>query len=143
MALRFDLGPFEKLFIGKSVITNSHKRSLFAVDGSTPIMHGKDVLLLEAAQNALEKLYCCIQQIYLEEAPDKYQGAYLELRVKAVEEAPHLYPVIKDANNLIRNNDYYKVLKLLRQFIRQDAFLVDRDPSSNYVLSIEGWKKRA
>lgn len=143
MALRFDLGPFEKLFIGKSVITNSHKRSLFAVDGSTPIMHGKDVLLLEAAQNALEKLYCCIQQIYLEEAPDKYQGAYLELRVKAVEEAPHLYPVIKDANNLIRNNDYYKVLKLLRQFIRQDAFLVDRDPSSNYVLSAEGWKKRA
>ena len=143
MALRFDLGPFDKLFIGKSVITNSHKRSLFAVDGSTPIMHGKDVLLLEAAQNALEKLYCCIQQIYLEEAPDKYQGAYLELRVKAVEEAPHLYPVIKDANNLIRNNDYYKVLKLLRQFIRQDAFLVDRDPSSNYVLSAEGWKKRA
>jgi flagellar protein FlbT len=143
MALRFDLGPFEKLFIGKSVITNSHKRSLFAVDGSTPIMHGKDVLLLEAAQNALEKLYCCIQQIYLEEAPDKYQGAYLELRVKAVEEAPHLYPVIKDANNLIRNNDYYKVLKLLRQFIRQDAFLVDRDPSSNYVLGAEGWKKRA
>ena len=143
MPLRFDLGPFEKLFIGKSVLTNSHKRSLFAVDGTTPILHGKDVLLLEAAQNALEKLYCCIQQIYLEEAHDKYQGSYLELRVKAVEEAPHLYPVIKDVNNLIRNNDYYKALRCLKQFIRQDAFLVDRDPSSNYVLSDDGWKKRA
>lgn len=143
MALRFDLGPFEKLFIGKSVLTNSHKRTLFAVDGTTPVMHAKDVLLREFAQNALEKLYCCIQQMYLEEAPEKYQGAYLELRVKAVEEAPHLYPVIKDAGNLIRNNDYYKALRTLRKYMRGDAFLVDREPSSSYMLSDDGWRKRA
>jgi flagellar protein FlbT len=143
MALRFDLGPFEKLFVGKSIFTNSHERALFAVEGTTPIMRSRDVLLIESAQNALEKLYCCIQQIYLEETHDKYEGSYLALRVKAVEETPHLYPVIKDAHNLIRNNDHYKALRSLKKFIREDAFLLAPNPSSSYVLGVDGWKKRA
>ena len=38
MPLRFDLGPFEELHIGRCMITNSHERSLFAVEGDMPIL---------------------------------------------------------------------------------------------------------
>jgi hypothetical protein len=65
------------------------------------------------------------------------------LRVKTVEETPHLYPVIKDAGNLIRNNDYYKALKCLKKFLRPEAFSADREPSTTFTLSDVGWKKRA
>ena len=68
MPLRFALGPFEELHIGRCMITNSHERSLFAVEGNMPILRGKEFLPETAARTPLEKLYHCIQQMYLEEA---------------------------------------------------------------------------
>ena len=49
MPLRFDLGPFEKLFIGKSVLTNNSDRTMFIVEGETPILRARDVLTPERA----------------------------------------------------------------------------------------------
>jgi len=54
MPLRFDLGPFEKLFIGKSVLTNNANRTMFVVEGETPILRARDVLTPEKAINAVE-----------------------------------------------------------------------------------------
>src|SRR4029077_4389263 len=140
MALRFDLGPFEKLFIGKSVITNSHERMLFAVEGTTRILRSKDVLRLELAQSALEKLYHCIQQMYLEEAHEKYRASYLALRAQTVEETPELYPEIVAADALITTGDHYQALKGLKKLVRPDAFSVDRSPSVSYVPRVGGRK---
>jgi hypothetical protein len=53
MPLRLDLGPFEKLHIGKTVLLNSHERAYFAFEGDVPIMRGKDVLQAELARNSL------------------------------------------------------------------------------------------
>ena len=74
MPLRFDLGPFEKLFIGKSVLTNNGDRSMFIVEGDTPILRARDVLTPEQAVSPSEKLYRCVQQMYLEEDNIKYKG---------------------------------------------------------------------
>ena len=49
MPLRFDLGPFEKLYIGKSVLTNNGDRSMFIVEGETPILRAKDILIAARA----------------------------------------------------------------------------------------------
>ena len=51
--LRFDLGPFEELHIGRCMITNSHERSLFAVEGNMPILRGKEFLPETAARTPL------------------------------------------------------------------------------------------
>ena len=84
MPLRFDLGPFEKLYIGKSILSNSHERAYIAVEGNLPILQGKDVLQPNLASNFLEKLYCCMQKIYLEEAFAEHQGSYLAHMVEAL-----------------------------------------------------------
>ena len=55
MPLRFDLGPFEKLFIGRSVLTNNGDRTMFIVEGDTPILRARDVLMAEQAFTALDK----------------------------------------------------------------------------------------
>src|SRR5690348_6234603 len=114
MPLRFDLGPFEKLHIGTAVLTNSHERACVAIEGNLPIMRGKDVLQPELANNSLERLYCCMQKIYLEQAFAENQGSYLALMVQALKEEPSLYSRLKEVDALFVGGEQYKALKALK-----------------------------
>jgi flagellar biosynthesis repressor protein FlbT len=120
MPLRFDLGPFEKLYIGTAVLTNSHERACVAIEGNLPILRGKDVLQPELANNSLEKLYCCLQKIYLEQA-------------FALKEEPSLYSRLKELDALFVGGEQYKALKALKTMIRPTAFVSDRSEPEGYV----------
>ena len=148
MPLRFDLGPFEELHIGRCMITNSHERSLFAVEGNMPILRGKEFLPESAARTPIEKLYHCIQQMYLEEAHDKYQGRYLQLAAECLRNDPMLSAELEAADQLIRAGDFFRVLRTLKKLISADAFQADNlgpskvARSANYVARVNGWKQR-
>jgi flagellar protein FlbT len=130
------------------MITNSHERALFAVEGNMPILRGKEFLPDTAARTPLEKLYHCVQQMYLEEAYDKYQGRYLQFAAECMRDDPRLSSDLKDADQLIRAGDFYPALKSLRKLIPADVFgssnlgsnKVSR--SANYVARVNGWKQR-
>jgi flagellar biosynthesis regulator FlbT len=111
MPLRFDLGPFEQLHIGKTVLSNSHERAYLAFEGDVPIMRGKDVLQPET----------------------EHQGSYLTLAVQALKEEPSLHAELKQLDALFRAGRHYKALKGLKSLIRPSAFVVDRSEPSNYV----------
>ena len=117
MPLRFDLGPFEKLFIGKSVLTNGGSRTEFVVEGETPILRARDVLAPEQAANAMEKLYRCVQQMYLEENSEKYQQAYLALAARVISEYPTYHAELASADRLIKRGEHFKGLKELKKLI--------------------------
>ena len=121
MPLRFDLGPFEKLFIGKSVLTNHGDRTTFVMEGEIPILRAKDVLSPQLAATSLEKLYCCVQQMYLEEDVEKYRGSYLALVVEAFSENSNLHADLKVADQLVKSGQYYRALKSLKKFIRPNS----------------------
>ena len=133
MPLRFDLGPFEKLYIGRSVLSNSHERAYFFVEGNLPILQGKYVLQPNLARNFIEKLYCCIQDIYLQEAFAEHKGSYLALMVQALKEEPSLYSELKEVDGLVHGGEHYKALKELRKLIRPSAFVVDKTETQGYV----------
>ena len=118
MPLRFDLGPFEKLFIGKSVLTNHGDRTTFVMEGEAPILRAKDVLSPQLATTSLEKLYCRVQQMYLEEDVEKYRGSYLALMVEALSENSNLQVDLQAADQLVKSGQYYRALKSLKKFIR-------------------------
>ena len=134
MPLRFDLGPFEKLFIGKSVLTNNGDRTMFIVEGETPILRARDVLTAERAVNALEKLYRCVQQMYLEEDTQKYQGSYLALAAQAISECPTCYAELNIVDQLIKSGQHYKALKSLKKFVRQEDFSTSKTESDGHML---------
>ena len=133
MPLRFDLGPFEKLYIGRSVLSNSHERAYFFVEGNLPILQGKHVLQPNLASNVIEKLYCCMQKIYLDEAFPEHQGSYLALMVQALKEEPSFYSELKDVDALVQGGEQYKALKRLKKLIRPGAFVVDKSEPQSYV----------
>lgn len=148
MPLRFDLGPFEELHIGRCMITNSNDRSLFVVEGNMPILRGKEFLPEAAARTPLEKLYHCVQQMYLEEAYEKYQGRYLQLAAECLRNDPMLSAELGAADQLIIAGDFFRVLKSLKKLIPADAFQADDLGSSkvarsaNYIARVNGWKQR-
>jgi flagellar biosynthesis repressor protein FlbT len=133
MALRFDLGPFEKLFIGKSVLTNNSDRTMFIVEGDTPILRARDVLTPERAINAAERLYRCVQQMYLEEDTQKYQGTYLALTAQTVSECPARHAELRIADQLIKSGQHYKALKSLKKLVRQEAFSLSKTESEGRI----------
>jgi flagellar biosynthesis repressor protein FlbT len=141
MALRFDLGPFEELHIGKCVIKNSHERSHFVVEGEMPILRGKDVLAEAVAQSPLEKLYRCVQQMYLEGTYDQHQGQYLQLAAQSMREDLRVSSDLAAADALIKTGDLYRALKALKKLIRADAFEVNKGPLTTYVPRVNGWKQ--
>lgn len=123
MPLRIDLGPDEKLFIGNSVLTNSGSRTMFVVEGATPILRARDVLTPERAVNAPEKLYRCVQQMYLEEDPQKYERPYVTLSARTISECPACHAEIRIADQLIQKGDHYKALRILKKLVTEDAFI--------------------
>jgi len=133
MPLRFDLGPFERLFIGKSVLTNNGDRTMFIVEGETPILRARDVLTPERAFNAVEKLYRCVQQMYLEEDTAKYQGAYLALAAQTISECPACHAELSIMDQLMKSGQQYKALKSLKKLIRQEAFSLDKTESEEHM----------
>jgi flagellar biosynthesis repressor protein FlbT len=137
MPLRFDLGPSGKLFIGKSVLTNSSgDRTIFIVEGETPILRAKDVLTPERAINAVEKLYRCVQQMYLEEDNAKYQGTYLTLAAQTISECPTRQVEVTTVDDLINSGKHYKALKVLKTMIGKDAFSLGKTDSVGLTLQI-------
>jgi flagellar biosynthesis repressor protein FlbT len=121
MPLRFDLGPNEKVFIGKSVLTNGANRTKFVIEGDTPILRSRDVLSPGQAVNAFEKLYCCVQQMYLEEDIAKYEGSYLALAAQTISEFPDYCADLQAAHGLIESGQHYQALKELKKIIDKHA----------------------
>ena len=141
MALRFDLGPFDELHIGSCVIKNSHERALFVIEGNMPILRAKDVISPALAVSSLEKLYCCVQRMYLEQAHEELQGEYLALAAGALKEDPTLYAELLAADQLIAVRQYFKALKGLRKLNREELFGAQRGASEKYVPRYGGWKR--
>ena len=121
MPLRFDLGPFEKLFIGKSILTNEGDRTTFIIEGDTPILRARDVLTPDEAVTALQKLYRCVQEMYLEEDIAKYQSSYLALAAQTITECPACYAELQTSDGLIKSGQHYKALKELKKLIEKHA----------------------
>src|SRR5882757_3365138 len=112
--LRIDLGPFQELHIGRCIIKNSQERALFAVEGKMPILRGNEYLPETGARAPLHKLYHCIQQMYLEEAQDKYQCRYLQLKADCLRNYPNLSAEIETADRFIKDGNFYRALKSIR-----------------------------
>lgn len=132
MTLRIELKPFEKVFIGDAVLTNSDQRTMFIVDGQTPVLRAKDAIAPEAAKTPAEKLYLCIQNMFLLRDYKKYQGTYLALAAETISSDPLCYELLSEVDRFVTNAEYYKGLKALRKLIPAETFSTEAVPTPGY-----------
>jgi flagellar protein FlbT len=121
MALRIDLGPGEKLFVGRSIITNGNGRSAFAVDGDGAVLRARDAVSEPLCSTSISRLYACIQRMYLYGS----SGETTEYSVNVLAACTQglLSPDAARHLNELVSKDPYKALKLLRPLLPSQAFL--------------------
>lgn len=124
MALKVVLKPFERIIIGKSLITNSETRTTFLIDGEAPILREKDILTAETANTPVKRLYLCIQMMYLENDIPKYQDLYMDFVKDLLEAVPSFRKSIETASKLILSGSLYNSLKEIRKLIKREAELL-------------------
>lgn len=122
MALRIDLGPGEKLFMGRSIITNGNGRSAFAVDGDGAVLRARDVVSEPSCNTPITRLYACIQRMYLYGSSSGEASEY-GMNVLAACTQGLLSPDVARQLNELVSKDSYKALKLLRPLLPQQAFV--------------------
>ena len=87
------------------------------------------------------RIFTVVQKMYLEEAHEECQGAYLAWAARSLTENPSFASHLELADQLVASRQYYKALRSLKKLIGPEAFKMDRNPPENYIPRINGWKK--
>ncbi|MEH6725096.1 MAG: flagellar biosynthesis repressor FlbT [Hyphomicrobiales bacterium] len=124
MSLRVELKPHEKMIVGKTVITNGEQRTKLTIDGNTPILRAKDILLPEQADTPAKCVALVVQTMYLSDTPEQHHSDYFKLINEIVAAAPSTIIHIETINNLILTNDLYKALRATKALIAYEGELL-------------------
>lgn len=69
MSLNIEIKPDERIIIGETLITNDGHRARLTIEGNTPILRKKDIMLVEEADTPCKKTHLIIQLMYLSQTP--------------------------------------------------------------------------
>jgi flagellar biosynthesis repressor protein FlbT len=117
MALKVELKPGERIFIGECVITNDDQRTRLLIDGTAPVLREKDIMTAERADTPAKRIYLAVQLMYTSRDPRMHHDIYFALIRDIVQAAPSTWPQIEIINNHILSGELYKALKQSRKLI--------------------------
>ena len=123
MALKVELKPGERIFIGECVITNDDQRTRLLIDGTAPVLREKDIMTVERADTPAKRIYLAVQLMYTSRDPRTHHEVYFALIRDIVQAAPSTWPHIESINNNILRGELYKALKQSRKLIEYEQEL--------------------
>jgi len=123
MALKVELKPGERIFIGESVITNDDQRTRLVINGAAPVLREKDIMTTERADTPAKRIYLAVQLMYTSRDPRIHHDVYFALIRDIVQAAPSTWPHIEIINNHILRGELYKALKQSRKLIEYEEEL--------------------
>lgn len=123
MALKVELKPGERIFIGECVITNDDQRTRLLIDGTAPVLREKDIMTAERADSAAKRIYLAVQLMYTSRDPRMHHDVYFALIRDIVQAAPSTWPQIEIINNHILSGELYKALKQSKKLIEYEQEL--------------------
>ena len=123
MALKVELKPGERIFIGECVITNDDQRTRLLIDGTAPVLREKDIMTAERANTPAKRIYLAVQLMYTSRDPRMHHDVYFALVRDIVQAAPSTWPHIENINNHILSGELYKALKQSRKLIEYEQEL--------------------
>jgi len=117
MALKVELKPGERIFIGECVITNDDQRTRLLINGAVPVLREKDIMTAETANTPAKRIYLAVQLMYTSRDPRIHHDVYFALIRDIVQAAPSTWPYVESINNHILRGELYKALKQSRKLI--------------------------
>lgn len=127
MPLHFDLASLEKIYVGRSVMMNtSTARMKLVIEGDSPVLRAKDIVVPDEDSSPLIKLYACLQYAYLYEDLEKRRGQYLKSFTAVLSTSPELIQEIAEIDRVVTAGDLYRALRLLKKMLPVEAFVFRR-----------------
>ncbi len=123
MALKVELKPGERIFIGECVITNDDQRTRLLIKGAAPVLREKDIMTPQLADTPAKRIYLAVQLMYTSRDPRVHHDVYFALIRDIVQAAPSTWPLIESINNHILRGELYKALKQSRKLIEYEEGL--------------------
>jgi len=123
MALKVELKPGERIFVGESVIVNDDQRTRLLIKGSAPVLREKDIMTPQRADTPAKRIYLAVQLMYTSRDPRDHHDVYFALVRDIVRAAPSTWPYIENINNHILRGELYKALKHSRKLIEYEEEL--------------------
>jgi flagellar protein FlbT len=123
MALKVELKPGERIFIGECVVTNDNQRTRLLIDGSVPVLREKDIMTTKQANSPAKRIYLAVQLMYTSREPRDHHEIYFALIRDIVQAAPSTWPFVESINNHILRGELYKALKQSRKLIEYEEEL--------------------
>jgi len=123
MALKVELKPGERIFVGESVIINDDQRTRLLIKGSAPVLREKDIMTAQRADTPAKRIYLAVQLMYTSRDPRDHHDVYFALVRDIVQAAPSTWPYIENINNHILRGELYKALKQSRKLIEYEEEL--------------------
>ena len=117
MALKVELKPGERIFIGECVVTNDDQRTRLLIEGPAPVLRQKDIMTKEEADTPAKRIYLAVQLMYTSRDPREHHDVYFALIRDIVQAAPSTWPYVESINNHILTGELYKALKQSRKLI--------------------------
>jgi flagellar biosynthesis repressor protein FlbT len=126
MALKITLKPREKFIIGGAVIANGDAKSSFIVENDVPILRGKSIMSLAAADTPCKKIYFAIQLMYVDEKNmAEHHKTFWELVKDVAQAAPSRKTILQEISEHILNYQYYQALKLTKKLIDYEQEVIN------------------
>lgn len=126
MALKINLKPNEKIFIGGAVLQNGDGHADFVVLNDAPLLREKDILVESEADTLCKNIYLCVQLMYMDTAHmHSYQSNYCRLMDEVLRAAPDSVDILAEINNHLACGKYYQAMKSARKLIEFEKGLLN------------------
>ena len=124
MALRVELGPGERVYIGRTLVTNGKYRASLFLEGREPILKQKDIIDPADADTVCKRIYVAITEGYLAENPVMQDHECFELVKQVAAVAPSLRVMLGEVSKHVVAGEHYTALKLCKHLIEHEAALI-------------------
>ena len=124
MPLRVELGPGERVYIGRTLVTNGKYRASLHLEGKEPILKQKDIIDPADADTACKRIYVAITEGYLSDNPVMHDHTCFELVKQVAAVAPSLRAMLGEVSKHVLAREHYTALKLCKHLIEHEAALI-------------------
>jgi flagellar biosynthesis repressor protein FlbT len=129
MGLKVELKPGERLILGECLITNGSHRTRLLIEGQSPILREKEIMLPVQADSPAKRIYLVVQLMYTARDPRIHHATYFSLMRDLVQAAPSAWPHMAAISNNIMAGDMYRALKSAKALIAYEKELLDHATS--------------
>lgn len=131
MALKINLKPNEKIFIGGAVVQNGDNHVELNILNDVPLLREKDVLNEQEATTICMQVYLSVQLMYMDQPNlHTYQLNYRRLIEELLGAAPSTVNFIAEINNDLACGRYYQALKCARRLMDYERGLINHAQQS-------------